>query len=224
MIFEQQDVLAFEYFNKGKFVAMPIEWLENEFDYLDSPLVKFVQVRNENGWRSLISKVDYITHLKETNDDSVKYTDELSNYIHAYNNDDNIKVIVDYDVTLLKPDYQLVDINEIYEERIDYDYKELSRECRYVRANEEGAFLNDLNANNLALIDGRKDLYNQKMIESWIKRSEVVRRRVQRNQPYEDINVFAVLNDNIVKLNYGDIYKKQHCYIKESKAVNYSED
>lgn len=119
MIFEQQYILAFEYFNKDKFVAMPILWLENEFDYLDSPLVRFLQVRDKNGWRPLISKEDYIKHLKETNDDSVKYTDELNNYINAYNNEDNIKVVVDYDITLLKPDYKLVDINEIYEERMD---------------------------------------------------------------------------------------------------------
>ncbi|OKP24227.1 hypothetical protein [Serratia fonticola] len=197
---------------------MPILWLENEFDYLDSPLVRFLQVRNENGWRPLISKEDYIMHLKENNDDSVKYTDELNNYINAYNNEENIKVVVDYDITLLKPDYKLVDINEIYEERMDSDFKGFWKNCQYTKENEEGAFLHDLNANSLTMIDGRKESYNQKMIERWIIKSEVIIRRIQRNQPYEDITVFAVINDDIIALSYGDLYKKQYNYIKEFKA------
>ncbi|WP_025123257.1 MULTISPECIES: hypothetical protein [unclassified Serratia (in: enterobacteria)] len=224
MIFNQPDILAFEHFNKDKFVAMPILWLENEFDYVDSPLVRFLQVRNEKGWRSLNSKEDYITHLKETNDNNVKYTDELNEYINAYNNEANVKVVVDFDITSFKPDYQLVDLNEIYEERMDYDFKELYKQCRSHRDSEENAFLNDLNANNLTLIEGRNELYNQKMIESWVKKAEVVRRRISRNQPYEDIKVLAVFDGSIVGLSYGELYKKLYSYIKDCGAARYSND
>lgn len=216
MIFEQQDVLAFEYFNKGKFVAMPIEWLENEFDYVDSPLVKFLKVYDEGVWRSLASKGEYVKYLEKNGNSEVKYDDELNYYIEAYNNDENIKVIVDSDITLSNPDYQLVDITDIYEWRDDYDSKELVRQSRHVKEYEEGVFLADLSANNLAIIDGRKESYNKGSVEAWISKSEVVRRRIKRNQPYEDIKVFAVFQGKILELSYGEVYKRQYELLKKS--------
>lgn len=217
MIFEQQDILAFEYFNKEKFVAMPIEWLENEFDYADSPLVKFIKVYDEGVWRTVVSKEEYVKFLEKNDNSEIKYDDNLNSYIDAYNNDENIKVIVDNDITLSNPEYKLVDIIDIYEERADYDFKELVKQSKYTKENDYGVFLTDLSANSLVMIEGRKESYNQDLVVRWINESEVIRRRIQRNQPYKDIKVFAVFEGAVLELSYGDIYKNKYNLFKKEK-------